>query len=154
MILALIVLLLVAPIEHEARSGELCPTQIANGSSYDALGYVRVIKDGYRIAGGTGYYDPRTSVLTAWFSGQRSMAQVAVTLDLRTNAAVRIRLHTEGRGSIRLHRGAFCAYPESPPKPSCDYGGCPSPMPSYGGFGRASLRAAQLTRRFGPKLTL
>lgn len=118
------------PIEQEAPKVGACPTAKDYGSSYDALGYVRVIKDGYKIAGGEGYYEPHTSVLTAWFPSQRSSAKVVLHLDLRTNASGRIQIHTEGRGSIRLHHGTFCAYPERPPMPSCDYNGCSSPMPS------------------------
>lgn len=151
-------LIAVAPIPYEAPGVGLCPTRTTNGSSYDALGYVRVIKDGYKIAGGSGYYDPRTSVLTAWFPRQRPLAQVAMTLDLRPDSTGHIQIRTEGRGSIRLHHGIFCAYPEPPPKPSCDYGdgtGCPSPMPPNRGSnpgGRSSSRAPAISNRLVEKL--
>lgn len=122
------VLAAVVYVTHEPFNPQSCPTQTVNGETYGALGYVRVIKDGYRIAGGKGYYDPHTPVLTAWFPPERSSAQVVMTLDLRPSAVSEIQ--TEGRGSVRIHHGVFCAYPEPRP-PTEYYQGVPaSPSPS------------------------
>ena len=115
-------LAIAAAVEYQSLNPRQCPG--------DALGYVRAIKDGFLIAGGTARVDPHTGILTAWFPPQRSTAQVAMTLDLRPNAREHVQLRTEGRGSIRLHRGVFCAYPEPPPKPSLDYTLPPSELPS------------------------
>ena len=38
-------------------------------------------------------------------------------LDLKVDA----HLHVVGRGSIRMHHGNFCAFPELAPRPSEDY---------------------------------
>ena len=56
MIHALAVLIAVAAVGFEAPSQRYCPAQ--------AIGYIRVVKDGYRIAGGAGRYDPRTGTLS------------------------------------------------------------------------------------------
>jgi hypothetical protein len=89
------------PVQVESIDTHYCP--------YEAIGYVRVIKDGYRIAGGEGLYDPRTFVLKAWFP-ERSAPMVAMTLDLRTGGSGRIAIHAEGKGSIRQRHGTFCAF--------------------------------------------
>lgn len=130
MVYALVVLIAVVYIERGPVNPRYCPTQTVNGVVYDALGYVKVIKDGFLIAGGKGYYDPHTrDALTAWFPPERSSAQVTIRLDMRPDATGHIQIHTEGRGFIRPHRGMFCAYPEPPPKPEW-YPGVPSPSPS------------------------
>lgn len=97
-----VVPLAVIPIQAEPMALHSCPA--------GAIGYVKVIKDGYLIAGGKGYYDHRTSAMTAWFSPNRSVAIVLLKLDMRPDATGHTQIHTEGKGSIRLHHGAFCAF--------------------------------------------
>lgn len=97
-------LLAVIPLVEEPINPRYCPLGAA--SAPEVIGYVHVVKDGYRIAGGKGYYDRGTTVLNAWFPSERS-AMVAITLDLRGGL---VRIHTEGKGSIRMHHGIFCAF--------------------------------------------
>lgn len=118
MIHALGLFLAIVHIETEANT-RYCPA--------GAIGYVRVVKDGYRIANGTGYSDSRTGILTAWFPPKRSSAQVFMTLNLEPVNG-RIQLHAEGRGSIRISHGTFCAFPVETPPPIWkeDFPGPPS----------------------------
>lgn len=82
---------------------------------HGAIGYLLVVKDGYRIANGIGYYDRSKDVATAWFP--KKGPQVLVAMTLRTSAKGDIQLHTEGRGRILMSRGTFCAYPAETPTP-------------------------------------
>jgi hypothetical protein len=75
------------------------------GSAYcpsDAIGYVRVVKDGIRVAGGA--FKVQNGILTAWFPSF-SERRAAMTLDLNT-----FQQHATA-GSVRMHRGTFCAFP-------------------------------------------
>ena len=81
------------------------------------MGYVHVVKDGYLVGGGNAKYDTQSGIITAWFPAARRQAQVLMMLDLKVNA----HLHVVGRGSIRMHHGNFCAFPELAPRPSEDY---------------------------------
>jgi hypothetical protein len=92
---------------YETPVWTYCPTE--------AFGYVRMVKDGIRVARGNATYDQRSETLTAWFpAGRRSDAVVAMTLVMRPNSDLQI--HVGGRGTIRMHRGTFCAFAPLPPR--------------------------------------
>jgi hypothetical protein len=86
-----------SPVQQEAINPAHCPG--------GAIGYVRVVKDGYRVAGGSGSYDPQSDVVTASFP-LKGRKQVVLTLKL-----IPFSLHTLGVGAVKIKRGTFCAYP-------------------------------------------
>lgn len=102
LVLAAVASLVGNGVLYEAINPRFCPP--------DAIGYLQPIKDGVVVAGGRAKYDPRSGAYIAWFPRDRSTAQVDMTLNFRPNAAGHLELHTEGRGSIRIRRGVFCAF--------------------------------------------
>jgi len=73
------------------------------------FGYVRVVKDGYRIAGGSATYDPRTALLTTAF---QTFGDERGTFTLRLNP---VRVHADGVRVI-IQQGIFCAYSAIQPR--------------------------------------
>lgn len=88
-------------ITREALNPSFCPP--------DAIGYLQIVKDGIVVAGGDAKYDSvgkHGYFLTAWFPAKN--AQVRLLINVGDDITER---GEEGRGSIRMHHGAFCAFP-------------------------------------------
>jgi hypothetical protein len=78
----------------------------------EALGYVRIVKDGIRVSGGDAKYRSQTDILIAWFPADWRSKSVIVTMVMKPGENVR--LQTEGRGVVRIRRGAFCVFGPPP----------------------------------------
>jgi hypothetical protein len=101
MVLGLAVLLISSVhLGFEDFNPRYCPS--------DALGYVRFVKDGVRVADGDAKYRSGTDTLIAWFPPDWTSAKVIVTLEMRPG--VNLQLHTAGRGVIRMRHGTFCVF--------------------------------------------
>ena len=72
--LPLALLLAIVSVGYEKPTSRYCPAK--------AIGYARVVKDGYLIANGTGHYDPHSRVLTAWFPPNWATAHLFMRLTL------------------------------------------------------------------------
>ncbi len=86
-----------SPLVDETSGPQGCPKT--------AIGAIRVDKDGFTVGGDNLKDDAHNGVLTVWFSLEHSPGQAVVVLDLKTMDA-----HAT-RGSVRIYRGVFCAFP-------------------------------------------
>lgn len=88
-------------VQHAPAQSKFCPAK--------ASGYVRISKDGYVIGGGSGAYDARQGVLTAWFPPLWSKAGLFLRLRLHP-----VNVQTEGTGWVKAHHGVFCVFGVKP----------------------------------------
>lgn len=103
MVSALVLALVVSPtaIVYEAFNPRYCPS--------NAIGYLRVIKDGVVVAGGNAKYHTASrhgGHLIAWFPPDQTQVRLSLNFGDST-----VDLNYEGAGSIRMHHGVYCVFP-------------------------------------------